>query len=165
MWWHDERSVSFKINQGEIVSLIGANGAGKTTILKTISGLLKSVGGTITYEGKNLQKQNAPKVAALLFHRYQKVVISSLECLYGKTCKWARSFKIIGAEIDASFETVYSRFPVLKERLNQDAATLSGGEQQMLAMGGHWCLSRSYSYWMNLQWGWLRFLLMKFSIS
>ncbi|GAX05869.1 branched-chain amino acid ABC transporter ATP-binding protein [Secundilactobacillus pentosiphilus] len=129
------KGVSFKINEGEIVSLIGANGAGKTTILKTISGLLKPVSGTVTYEGKEIQKQNAPKIVAAGISQ----VPEGRHIFPGMT---VRENLQMGAflqndrmAIAGSFETVYSRFPVLKERLNQDAATLSGGEQQMLAMG------------------------------
>ncbi|GAX02881.1 branched-chain amino acid ABC transporter ATP-binding protein [Secundilactobacillus pentosiphilus] len=129
------KGVSFKINEGEIVSLIGANGAGKTTILKTISGLLKPVSGTVTYEGKEIQKQNAPKIVAAGISQ----VPEGRHIFPGMT---VRENLQMGAflqndrtAIAGSFETVYSRFPVLKERINQDAATLSGGEQQMLAMG------------------------------
>ncbi len=74
------KGVSFEINQGEIVSLIGANGAGKTTILKTISGLLKPASGTITYEGQPIQKQKAPKIVLLAFHKCLKDAISSRVC-------------------------------------------------------------------------------------
>ncbi|WP_252904388.1 ABC transporter ATP-binding protein [Secundilactobacillus silagei] len=129
------KGVSFHINKGEIVSLIGANGAGKTTILKTISGLLKPVSGTITYEAKPFKNTRRRKSWQPESHKSQKVGIFSPACPYGRTCRWGLFLQNNHAEITSSFETVYSRFPVLKERINQDAATLSGGEQQMLAMG------------------------------
>lgn len=129
------KGVSFKINEGEIVSLIGANGAGKTTILKTISGLLKSVGGTITYEGREIQKQTAPKIVAAGISQVPEGRHIFPGMTVRENLQMGAFLKNDRAEIAASFETVYSRFPVLKERINQDAATLSGGEQQMLAMG------------------------------
>lgn len=129
------KGVSFKINEGEIVSLIGANGAGKTTILKTISGLLKSVGGTITYEGREIQKQTAPKIVAAGISQVPEGRHIFPGMTVRENLQMGAFLKNDRAEIAASFETVYSRFPVLKERINQNAATLSGGEQQMLAMG------------------------------
>jgi branched-chain amino acid transport system ATP-binding protein len=129
------KGVSFDINEGEIVSLIGANGAGKTTILKTISGLLKPASGTITYEGHEIQKEKAPKIVAAGISQ----VPEGRHIFPGMSVKenlqmgaFLQSDRQAMAE---SFEAVYERFPILKQRLNQDAATLSGGEQQMLAMG------------------------------
>lgn len=129
------RDVSFEVNQGEIVSLIGANGAGKSTILRTISGLIKPASGNITYEDNNL-----------LTYAPRKIVAEGLSQVpEGRHVFKGMSVKEnleLGAflrkdkeGIEADMESVYQRFPILLERKNQDAATLSGGEQQMLAMG------------------------------
>lgn len=129
------KGVSFNINQGEIVSLIGANGAGKTTILKTISGLLKPKSGKIVYENQEIQRQKAPKVVAegisqVPEGRHIFPGLSVMENLQ------MGAFLIKDREkVKQSFDEVFERFPILKQRKNQDAATLSGGEQQMLAMG------------------------------
>ena len=129
------KSVSFNINEGEIVSLIGANGAGKTTILKTVSGLLRSASGTVTYEGHEIQREKAPKIVAQGISQ----VPEGRHIFAGLTVKenlqMGAFLQSDRANIATTFQTVYDRFPVLKERQNQDAATLSGGEQQMLAMG------------------------------
>lgn len=129
------KGVSFEINEGEIVSLIGANGAGKTTILKTISGLLKPVSGTITYEGKEIQKQKAPKIVAQGISQ----VPEGRHIFPGLTVKenlqMGAFLQSNRQQISDTFDEIYKRFPILKQRENQDAATLSGGEQQMLAMG------------------------------
>lgn len=129
------KGVSFNINEGEIVSLIGANGAGKTTILKTISGLLKPVSGAITYEGQEIQKKKAPKIVAAGISQVPegRHIFSGMSVR--ENLQMGAFLQTNRSEITSSFETVYQRFPVLKERINQDAATLSGGEQQMLAMG------------------------------
>ena len=129
------RGVNFEVNQGEIVSLIGANGAGKSTILRTISGLIKPASGTLTYEGQNITKTNAQKIVQLgISHvpegRHVFKGLSVRENLeMGAFLRKDRS------NIEADTQAVYDRFPVLGERQKQDASTLSGGEQQMLAMG------------------------------
>ena len=129
------RGVNFEVNQGEIVSLIGANGAGKSTILRTISGLIKPASGTLTYEGQNITKTNAQKIVQLgISHvpegRHVFKGLSVRENLdMGAFVRKDR------ANIEADIQAVYDRFPVLGERQKQDASTLSGGEQQMLAMG------------------------------
>lgn len=129
------RNVSFEVNEGEIVSLIGANGAGKTTILQTISGLNKAAGGSIHYEGSELTTLNPKKIVqAGISH-----VPEGRHVFSGMTVQenldmgaYLRKDK---DEIKKDIENVFKRFPVLKDRLSQDASTLSGGEQQMLAMG------------------------------
>ena len=131
---HAIKGISFEVNEGEIVTLIGANGAGKSTTLNTISGLLKPRSGQITFEGKNLAGVPASKVVSLgmalcpegrrIFQ--QMSVRENLE-MGGYTRP--------ASEIDSSLENVFQRFPRLKEREKQVAGTLSGGEQQMLAMG------------------------------
>lgn len=129
------RKINFEVNEGEIVSLIGANGAGKSTILRTISGLVRPSAGTIEYEGKEIITMSPRNIVkAGISH-----VPEGRHVFKGLTVKenlemgaFLRNDK--GA-IESDYDLVYERFPILKERLNQDAATLSGGEQQMLAMG------------------------------
>lgn len=129
------RDVTFQVNQGEIVSLIGANGAGKSTILRTISGLVKPAAGTIVFQGKDITKTGARHIVQEgLIH-----VPEGRHVFKGMTVKenlemgaFLRKDK---DQLGPDMEAVFNRFPVLNERKNQDAATLSGGEQQMLAMG------------------------------
>ena len=129
------RDVSFEVNEGEGVSLIGANGAGKTTILRTLSGLVRPSAGKIEFLGKEIQKLPAQKIVAGGLSQVPEgrhvfpglTVMENLEM--GAFLKKNRE------ENQANLKKVFSRFPRLEERKNQDAATLSGGEQQMLAMG------------------------------
>ena len=131
---HAIKGISFEVEEGEIVTLIGANGAGKSTTLNTIAGLLKPREGSITFDGKNITGMNASKMVyngmALcpegrrIFQ--QMTVRENLEM---------GGFSRPNAEIDGSIEDVFNRFPRLREREKQIAGTLSGGEQQMLAMG------------------------------
>ena len=114
------KGISFDVNQGEIVALIGANGAGKTTTLHTVTGLLSARSGHIMYEGTDITKVPGYKLSTL-------TVLQNL-----KLGAYTRKDK---AEMDATLNMIYQRFPRLKERVNQPAGTLSGGEQQMLAMG------------------------------
>lgn len=126
--------VSFQVNQGEIVSLIGANGAGKTSILRTISGLVRPAAGTITFEGVSIEKEAPQKIVK----KGLSQVPEGRHVFSGLTVQEnleMGAFLRNDNEIKNDYESVYSRFPVLKERRKQDAATLSGGEQQMLAMG------------------------------
>jgi ABC-type branched-chain amino acid transport systems, ATPase component len=127
-------NVSFQVNQGEIVSLIGANGAGKTTILRTISGLIRPSEGSITFEGKNIEKAAPQKIVASGLSQ----VPEGRHVFAGLTVQEnleMGAFLRKDNQVKADYEQVFEKFPVLKERKNQDAATLSGGEQQMLAMG------------------------------
>lgn len=129
------KGVSFHVDKGEVVALIGANGAGKTTILHTLTGLVAPKNGTIVYEGKNIAKVPGHKIVTMgMAHvpegRRVFAQMTVLENL--KLGAYTRSSK---KEINDTLETVYKRFPRLKERKNQLAGTLSGGEQQMLAMG------------------------------
>ena len=129
------RDVSFEVNEGEVVSLIGANGAGKTTILRTLSGLVRPSAGKIQFLGKEIQKLPAQKIVAGGLSQVPEgrhvfpglTVMENLEM--GAFLKKNRE------ENQANLKKVFSRFPRLEERKNPDAATLSGGEQQMLAMG------------------------------
>jgi len=129
------RGVNFEVNQGEIVSLIGANGAGKSTILRTISGLIKPASGTLTYEGQNITKTNAQKIVQLgISHVPEgRHVFKGLSVR--ENLEMGAFLRNDRANIEADIQAVYDRFPVLGERQKQDASTLSGGEQQMLAMG------------------------------
>ena len=129
------RGVNFEVNQGEIVSLIGANGAGKSTILRTISGLIKPASGTLTYEGQNITKTNAQKIVHLgISHVPEgRHVFKGLSVR--ENLEMGAFLRKDRANIEEDIQAVYDRFPVLGERQKQDASTLSGGEQQMLAMG------------------------------
>ncbi|MCB2893580.1 ABC transporter ATP-binding protein [Streptococcus suis] len=161
------KDVSFEVNEGEVVTLIGANGAGKTSILRTISGLVRPSAGTISFLGNEIQKVPARKIVAdglsqvpegrhvfagltvmenlemgaflrnnreenqanlkKIFARFPRTVMENLEM--GAFLRNNRE------ENQANLKKIFARFPRLEERKNQDAATLSGGEQQMLAMG------------------------------
>lgn len=129
------KGVSFHVDKGEIIALIGANGAGKTTILHTITGLLQAQSGTVTFNDVNISKIPAHKIVAMgMAHVPEgRRVFSNLTVLQNlKMGAYTRKDK---AEIENSLANVYERFPRLLERQNQLAGTLSGGEQQMLAMG------------------------------
>ena len=131
---HAIKDVSFDVNDGEIVTLIGANGAGKSTILKTISGLLRSKTGDITFGDHSIKSTAPHKIVAegvaqvpegrRVFSRM--TVEENLEM---------GAFTQSGGAVEGALENVYKRFPRLLERRKQVAGTLSGGEQQMLAMG------------------------------
>ena len=123
------RDVSFEVNEGEVVSLIGANGAGKTTILRTISGLVRPSAGKIEFLGNEIQKVPAG-LSQVPEGRHVFPGLTVMENL-----EMGAFLKTNREENQANLKKVFSRFPRLEERKNQDAATLSGGEQQMLAMG------------------------------
>ena len=129
------KGVSFDVNEGEIIALIGANGAGKTTILHTITGLIQAKKGSIVFDGKELTKTPPHKIVSMgMAHvpegRRIFQQLSVLENL--KLGAYTRKDK---SEIASTLKMVYERFPRLEERKNQVAGTLSGGDQQMLAMG------------------------------
>ena len=129
------KGISFQVNEGEVIALIGANGAGKTTTLHTVSGLLTPKHGSVTFEGTEITKIPAHKIVELgMAHVPEgRRVFPSLSVLQNlKLGAYTRKDK---DEIKETLEMVYSRFPRLEERKNQPAGTLSGGEQQMLAMG------------------------------
>ncbi|WP_019785273.1 ABC transporter ATP-binding protein [Streptococcus sobrinus] len=129
------KDVSFEVNEGEVVTLIGANGAGKTSILRTISGLVRPSNGTISYLDNQIQKTAARKIVAdgLAQVPEGRHVFPGLTVL--ENLEMGAFLNNSKDEIQASLKRVFDRFPRLEERKNQDAATLSGGEQQMLAMG------------------------------
>ena len=129
------KGISFEVNKGEFIALIGANGAGKTTILHTITGLLNADSGSVTYEGKDITRMPGHKIVSMgIAHVPEgRRVFANMTVLQNlKLGAYTRKDK---AEIAETLEMVYTRFPRLKERKNQLAGTLSGGEQQMLAMG------------------------------
>ena len=128
------RHVDFEVKKGEIVTLIGANGAGKSTILKTISGIVKPQSGSIEYQNESLIGKKAPQIVAAGISQVPEgrhvfpamTVMENLQL--GSYLQKDRS------QIEARLQEIYQMFPILKERQHQDAATLSGGEQQMLVM-------------------------------
>ena len=129
------KGISFEVNKGEVIALIGANGAGKTTILHTITGLLSPKKGSVIYEGTDITKIPAHKIVSLgMAHVPEgRRVFANLSVYENlKMGAYTRKDK---NEVEETLEKVYERFPRLKERKNQMAGTLSGGEQQMLAMG------------------------------
>ena len=129
------KGVSFHVNQGEVIALIGANGAGKTTTLHTLTGLLQAKQGSIVFEGTDITKVPAHKIVQMGIANVPegRRVFSDLSVYENlKMGAYTRKDK---NEIAESLENVYKRFPRLEERKNQRAGTLSGGEQQMLAMG------------------------------
>lgn len=129
------KGISFEVNQGEVIALIGANGAGKTTILHTITGLISSSAGKITFEGNDITKLPGHKIVYLgMAHVPEgRRVFSQLTVLQNlKMGAYTRKDK---KEIEDTLQMVYQKFPRLEERKNQISGTLSGGEQQMLAMG------------------------------
>lgn len=129
------KGVSFEVNQGEVIALIGANGAGKTTILHTITGLLAPKAGSIFFEGTDITKVPAHKIVSMgMAHVPEgRRVFAQLSVLQNlRMGAYTRKNK---DEIEQTLRTVYDRFPRLEECQNQMAGTLSGGEQQMLAMG------------------------------
>ena len=129
------KNISFEVNEGEIVTLIGANGAGKSTILRTISGLVRSGSGDMAYRGKDITKAAPQKIVEQGLiqvpegrHVFKGLTVQENLDLGSFTRKDKEN-------VNADLDHVFERFPILAERKKQDAATLSGGEQQMLAMG------------------------------
>jgi branched-chain amino acid transport system ATP-binding protein len=131
---HAVKGVSFEVNEGEIVTLIGANGAGKSTILKTVSGLLQSRTGSITFQGRSLSGVPAHKMVYQGMAHVPEGRRIFLQMTVEENLEMG-GFSRPKSEIDSGIERVYGQFPRLKERRRQVAGTLSGGEQQMLAMG------------------------------
>ena len=128
------RGVSFEVNEGEIVALIGANGAGKTTILRTITGLERAKGGSIFFEGKEIIRQKAYITAQKGIAHVPEGRRVFLQMSVEENLEMG-AYTRPNSEIADGIADIYQRFPRLKERRRQVAGTLSGGEQQMLAMG------------------------------
>lgn len=129
------KGVSFEVNKGEVIALIGANGAGKTTILHTISGLISPKKGSIMFEGKDISKVPAHKIVSMGMAHVPEGRRVFTEMTVYQNLKMGAYTRKNKAEFDETLKMVYERFPRLEERKNQIAGTLSGGEQQMLAMG------------------------------
>ena len=132
---HALHDISFHVNAGEIVTLIGANGAGKTTTLHTISGLIRQKSGTITFKGKNLAAVHPHKLVGMGLSQVPegRRVFAQMSVL--ENLEIGAYTRKNPAEMKRDLEMVFGHFPRLKERVKQLAGTLSGGEQQMLAMG------------------------------
>lgn len=129
------KGISFEVNQGEVIALIGANGAGKTTILHTVTGLIPAKTGRIEFEGKDITKMPGHQIVTLgMAHVPEGRRVFSELSVYENLILGAYTRKD-KEEIKATLRMVYKKFPRLEERRNQISGTLSGGEQQMLAMG------------------------------
>ena len=131
---HAIKGISFEVNEGEIVTLIGANGAGKSTTLQTVSGLLRSRTGSIEFNGENISHVPAHKLVYKGLAQVPEGRRIFLQMSVEENLEMG-AFTQKSAGIDADIESVYEQFPRLRERKRQIAGTLSGGEQQMLAMG------------------------------
>ena len=131
---HAIKGVSFEVHQGEVVTLIGANGAGKSTILQTVSGLLRSKTGSVEFLGENLGNVAPHKIVAKGLAHVPEGRRVFLQMTVEENLEMG-AFTRPGSEVDSGIADVYKRFPRLEERRRQIAGTLSGGEQQMLAMG------------------------------
>ena len=131
---HAIKDISFEVNRGEIVTLIGANGAGKTTTLQTISGLLRSRTGSITFQGHNISNVRADKLVAQGLAQVPEGRRVFLQMSVQENLEMG-AYTQSPAGVPKDLEMVFELFPRLKERRSQVAGTLSGGEQQMLAMG------------------------------
>lgn len=129
------KGVSFEVNEGEVIALIGANGAGKTTILHTITGLITPKVGSVLFEGQEITKIPAHKIVSLgMAHVPEGRRVFAQLTVY-ENLKLGAFTRKDSKEFDETLASIYKRFPRLEERKNQLAGTLSGGEQQMLAMG------------------------------
>ncbi|MBR6472770.1 MAG: ABC transporter ATP-binding protein [Firmicutes bacterium] len=131
---HAIKGISFEVNEGEIVTLIGANGAGKSTTLNTVSGLLRSKTGSIHFLGEDIGKVPAHKLVERGLSQVPEGRRVFLQMTVQENLEMG-AYTGKSSEIQSNLELVYEQFPRLKERYKQVAGTLSGGEQQMLAMG------------------------------
>lgn len=131
---HAIKGISFEVNEGEIVTLIGANGAGKSTSLNTVSGLLRSKTGSIYFEDKNISRIPAHKLVEMGLSQVPEGRRVFLQMTVQENLEMG-AYTAKANTVSASLDKVYELFPRLKERYRQIAGTLSGGEQQMLAMG------------------------------
>ncbi len=130
------KGISFEVNEGEIVTLIGANGAGKTTTMHAIMGLIPSKAGTMTYQGWDISKTPPHKIVEMGMTQVPegRRIFQELT-VYENLLMGAYTSKLTSAQKKADIDRIYEKFPRLEERKNQIAGTLSGGEQQMLAIG------------------------------
>lgn len=132
---HALHNICIEVNEGEIVSLIGANGAGKTTTLHTITGLLKAASGEVTLYNANLLTMNPSKIINLGLAHVPEGRQIFAQMTVRENLEMGAFIRKDKAQIETDIESIYKRFPRLKERQKQNAGTLSGGEQQMLAIG------------------------------
>ena len=129
------KGISFEVNEGEIVTLIGANGAGKTTTMQSVNGLIPKKGGTVIYDGEDITKTPCHKIVHLGMSQVPEGRRIFQELTVYENLLMGAYSKKKDEHFEEDLEKVYKRFPRLAERKNQIAGTLSGGEQQMLAMG------------------------------
>ena len=129
------KGISFEVNEGEIVTLIGANGAGKTTTMQSVIGLIPKKGGTVIYDGEDITKTPCHKIVHLGMSQVPEGRRIFQELTVYENLLMGAYYKKKDEHFEEDLEKVYKRFPRLAERKNQIAGTLSGGEQQMLAMG------------------------------
>lgn len=129
------KGISFHVDKGEVIALIGANGAGKTTTLHTVTGLISPKKGHVLFEGKDITKVPAHKIVSMGMAHVPEGRRVFAELSVYENLKMGAYTRKDKSEIEESLKNVYKRFPRLEERKNQMAGTLSGGEQQMLAMG------------------------------
>ena len=132
---HALKGISLNVEEGQVVSLIGANGAGKTTTLRTISGLLRSKTGSISFMGKELRHESAESIVRLGISHCPEGRRVFADMSVKENLEMGAFTRKDKKEISQTMDMIYDHFPRLKERMNQMAGTLSGGEQQMLAMG------------------------------
>lgn len=158
---HAIKDVSFEVNNGEIVALIGANGAGKSTILKTISGLLRTKTGSIVFDNENITHTESHKLITKGMAHVPEGRRIFLQMTVMENLEMGAFIRKDNYKKD--IEVVFSRFPRLYERKNQIAGTLSGGEQQMLAMGRALMSSPKLLMLVNHRWDLRQFLWIKFS--
>ena len=129
------KGISFEVNEGEIVTLLGANGAGKTTTMQSIMGLIHPKSGTVTYDGKNITGMPAYKIVKMGMTQVPEGRRIFAELTVYENLLMGAYIESDKAKIKRDIDEIYTIFPRLGERKNQVAGTLSGGEQQMLAMG------------------------------
>ena len=129
------QNVSLQVNQGEIVSLIGANGAGKSTILRTISGLIHPKEGSIQFLNQDITKTNPQAIVKMGISHVPEGRHVFKDLTVKENLEMGAFLRKDKENFESDYQAIYQRFPILKDRLKQDASTLSGGEQQMLAMG------------------------------
>ncbi len=128
------KGVSFEVNEGEVVALIGANGAGKTTIMHAVNGIITKGAGSVTFDGVDITNQPAHKLVYQGLAQVPEGRRIFQELTVFENLQMGYYSKKNKEEFERKLEEMYSHFPILKERKNQIAGTLSGGEQQMLAM-------------------------------
>ena len=129
------QNVNFTVHDNEIVSLIGANGAGKTTILRTISNLIKPTSGHINFQNQDILGMASAKIVSSGIAQVPEGRRVFAGMTVQENLQLGAFTRDKGTNLKSEYALIYDQFPILKERRNQDAATLSGGEQQMLAMG------------------------------